>query len=204
MLLRRFIPAHWKMQMTELARPDDPTALADAEAPLAEADRWLARDLEAMARRMGQGDNYWSLQAAGLNPKKSFFAVWLWIYETNREMLKGLGLPTTKVELSSKIGVSRVTLDQWAASDWYRETGFPVIIRLKFDGLIFKAIDRLEKNIDDESGHVSNQSIKLVFDYWQALQGIGKPETAIQINVVNEQVDRDLTRIYGDYGHSGT
>lgn len=177
-------------------------ALADAEAPVAKADRWLSRDLEAMARRMGEGGNFWDLRATRLTPQKAFFCVWMRLYETDQALLKSLGLPATKVELSEKIGVSRVTLAKWEASDWYRETGIPALIRRKFDGIILKAMDRLDRNLDAVSGHVSNAAIKMALDYWQALQGIGKPETAIQINVVNEQVDRALERIYGDYSHS--
>lgn len=136
------------------------------------------KKLESLAGDAGFGGVYADLRNAEppLTPEQAFFVGWYMVYRSNREVLKLVpGMPTTIKAMERFLGVSNTTLHTWKAK-YTRELGLESWLDDKLAGMIPLALNRLEQNILNPNGGISNQAIRLAIELYQSRRAAAKAD----------------------------
>jgi len=133
---------------------------------------------EIETRRVG-ADGQPTVARKKLNPRQAWFVAWFGANERIRE-------PKTLAEVAKFLNVSRQTLYQWQAADWFTLTG----VKRWEQGFLTAHIPALYRKLMENAllgeGNVSNAAIKLGLEAWQ--RSLEPPQAAtataaVQVNV---------------------
>lgn len=182
-----------------LVEPSENTTLAQlrAEAHALDAAQPSGQEpnrteLWEKSQRAGVAGVFADVMSADVQPVQAFFVAWLGLYQRpgGAELLKEVGLPTTKTEAAAYLGRSRQTLARWEAADWFKRLGVNAWLHHHLTGMIPKALHRLEENITTGSGPVSNGAIRILQDWHSNARGGLAATPALQVNVAQQQINQ--------------
>lgn len=121
-----------------------------------------------------------------LNPRQAWFVAWFGADEAIRE-------PKTIKAAARFLRISRTTLYQWQASDWFTLTGVQTWERRFLASHIPDLYRKLMSNAINGDGAASNAAIKIALDAWAKHSGQppaaeSSATAAVQVNVNGSSV----------------